>query len=121
MGQTANGFPYPVGTDPVRDGDNAIKALAEAIESHFQTKRINGAVDALGAIGANFVSPTGAAPRAVLIGKWGDDSWAPTVARWNASITSTTPTRVNLRVWDAATGYNMGAGTVVVYDVLLVF
>jgi hypothetical protein len=27
------GWPYPVGTDRVRDGDNAIQALAEAIEA----------------------------------------------------------------------------------------
>lgn len=31
MGTTANGMPYPEGTDKVVDGDNAIRALAEAI------------------------------------------------------------------------------------------
>jgi hypothetical protein len=30
---TANGLPYPVGTDRVMDGDNAIQALAEAIDA----------------------------------------------------------------------------------------
>lgn len=29
-GTTAEGLPYPTGTDKVRDGDNAIKALAES-------------------------------------------------------------------------------------------
>lgn len=29
------GFPYPVGTDRVQDGDNAIQALAEALESRL--------------------------------------------------------------------------------------
>lgn len=31
-GTTTNGLPYPVGTDRVMDGDNAIQALAEAID-----------------------------------------------------------------------------------------
>lgn len=30
--QTAHGFPYPVGTDLLADGDNAIQALAEAVD-----------------------------------------------------------------------------------------
>lgn len=29
---TPNGLPYPVGTDRVADGDNAIRALAEAVD-----------------------------------------------------------------------------------------
>lgn len=33
MAQTAKGFPYPVGTDRVMDGDNAIQALAEAVDT----------------------------------------------------------------------------------------
>lgn len=33
MGTTAKGYPYPEGTDLVVDGDNAIKALAEAIDA----------------------------------------------------------------------------------------
>jgi hypothetical protein len=32
MANTANGLPYPVGTDLVRDGDNSIKALADALQ-----------------------------------------------------------------------------------------
>jgi hypothetical protein len=31
--QTAKGYPYPVGTDRVADGDNAIQALAEAVDA----------------------------------------------------------------------------------------
>lgn len=30
---TTNGLPYPVGTDRVMDGDNAMQALAEAVDS----------------------------------------------------------------------------------------
>ena len=32
---TAKGYPYPVGTDRVMDGDNAIQALAEAVDTHL--------------------------------------------------------------------------------------
>jgi len=32
MGQTTHGLPWPAGTDLVRDGDNAIKALADAVD-----------------------------------------------------------------------------------------
>ncbi len=31
--QTAKGYPYPVGTDRVMDGDDAIKALATAVDT----------------------------------------------------------------------------------------
>jgi hypothetical protein len=37
MATTAGGLPYPVGTDKVRDGDNAIKALAEALDARSVT------------------------------------------------------------------------------------
>jgi len=33
MATTAKGFPYPVGTDRVMDGDDAIKALAEKVDT----------------------------------------------------------------------------------------
>lgn len=33
MGSTKNGYPYPEGTDLVMDGDDAIKALAEAVDT----------------------------------------------------------------------------------------
>lgn len=35
MATTTWGLPYPVGTDKVVDGDNAIKALAEAVEVRY--------------------------------------------------------------------------------------
>lgn len=34
MATTAKGFPYPIGTDRVMDGDDAIKALAEAVGNY---------------------------------------------------------------------------------------
>lgn len=32
---TTHGLPYPVGTDRVMDGDNAMQALAEAVDAHL--------------------------------------------------------------------------------------
>lgn len=39
MGGTTSpyGFPYPTGTDRVMDGDNAMQALAEAVDNHLET------------------------------------------------------------------------------------
>jgi len=33
MANTAKGYPYPVGTDRVMDGDDAIHSLATAVET----------------------------------------------------------------------------------------
>lgn len=35
MANTTNGLPFPVGTDKVVDGDNAIRALAEAVDANL--------------------------------------------------------------------------------------
>jgi hypothetical protein len=35
MGTTTSGLPWPEGTELVRDGDNAIRALAEAVEARM--------------------------------------------------------------------------------------
>jgi len=34
------GFPYPLGSDPVRDGDNVIRSLAEDVETELDTQNI---------------------------------------------------------------------------------
>ena len=39
MGFTAGGLPWPEGTSLVRDGDNAIRSLAEAVETKYGPKR----------------------------------------------------------------------------------
>lgn len=39
-GATAGGLPYPTGTDKVRDGDNAIQALADALQLRGHGLRI---------------------------------------------------------------------------------
>jgi hypothetical protein len=51
---TANGLPYPVGTDRVMDGDDAIKALAQAVDSAVFVAPLMFATHAGGvALGAN--------------------------------------------------------------------
>jgi hypothetical protein len=55
-------WPYPTGTDRVADGDNAIQALAVAIENSFKGTR---------GWGARFATPAGFP---------GDSSWRPLVA-----------------------------------------
>lgn len=37
MGTTADGYPYPEGTDMLPDGDDAIQALAESINLYRAT------------------------------------------------------------------------------------
>lgn len=38
-GATAQGYPYPLATEPVRDGATAIKNLADAVQLRFPIKR----------------------------------------------------------------------------------
>jgi hypothetical protein len=40
MGTTSTGLPYPDGTAPVRDGDNAIKALADELNKRTPWKSV---------------------------------------------------------------------------------
>ena len=42
MGATPSGLPWPEGTDLVRDGDNAMKALAEAVEARMWATGVQG-------------------------------------------------------------------------------
>lgn len=52
-GQTANGLPYPLGTEPVRDGDNAIKALADALQVRGHGLEIQSGIANLTPAGGN--------------------------------------------------------------------
>jgi hypothetical protein len=62
MERTANGLPYPVGTDLVRDGDNAIRALAEAIDGNWVGGQFDAATDGSG----QFRIPTARQPRTIV-------------------------------------------------------
>jgi hypothetical protein len=44
MANTPNGLPYPVGTDKVVDGDNAIRNLATTVDTKVLTRGADGSV-----------------------------------------------------------------------------
>jgi hypothetical protein len=44
MAATTRGYPYPVGTDRVMDGDNAIQALAQAVNDKAGGPTVTGEV-----------------------------------------------------------------------------
>lgn len=94
--QTAKGFPYPVGTDRVMDGDDAIRALAEKIDS---------AVGVMASGQATVVIPSGAfqAPVAVTFPA-GRFATPP-------NVVCTTGSGNFLASWNAvtATGFNLYA------------
>lgn len=59
---TTKGYPYPVGTDRVMDGDDAIKALAEAIDSDALVSKATTLGQTLTGATANNVSWNAASP-----------------------------------------------------------
>lgn len=66
MPNTANlALPYPAGTDAVMAGNDAIQALAEAIDNKIHRGQVTTATDASGDITINH--GLGAAPTAVLV------------------------------------------------------
>lgn len=46
MAQTTNGIPYPIGTDRVMDGDNAMEAIARAVDPSVASTTTTGALSA---------------------------------------------------------------------------
>lgn len=56
MGQTARGFPYPEGTDPVSQGAAAIKKLAEALQANVGRMRFGSVVVPVPSPASNFAS-----------------------------------------------------------------
>jgi hypothetical protein len=55
MATTAGGWPYPLGSEPVRDGDNAIKAVADTAEKRLGTRAVRAArSDLTATTGGNF-------------------------------------------------------------------
>jgi hypothetical protein len=91
MATTAGGLPYPVPTDPVAQGADAIRALAEAIDRHFLTGAFTGNTAANGVLtvtfpGAGFTSaPTVIA--ALQFGAGGTDFTGYLIASTNTGFT----------------------------------
>lgn len=62
MATTAKGYPYPLGTDPLSQGDDMIHSLADFLQLHVPLMRAGQIVVALNASGAFNVALTPALP-----------------------------------------------------------
>jgi hypothetical protein len=118
MATNAAGWPYPVGTDKVVDGDNAIKALADQLMANIVVGRINGALDARGEYTVSSIrAGETRTPKAVMLTVFGDD------ANIGAFIVGMQPVcrtmAVNsftARIWNTQSGFPLPTATVVLID-----
>lgn len=81
MATTPKGYPYPVGTDRVMDGDDAIKALAEAVDSDALYTRAT--TVGQGSLVVNTATPVlwnPAAPNGAALTKTSTSVWTVTKA-----------------------------------------
>jgi len=72
MPNTAGGLPYPLPTDPVKDGATAIQALADALEARGHGQRVEGrsvavTTNASGGFSFTFARAFSSAPPAVTL------------------------------------------------------
>jgi len=88
---TPTRFPYPLGTDPVADGDDAIKALAQAIpQIQSGTATIPaGAVDGVALVTVTFPRAFAAVP-AVVVSSLTPHPTNYQMGVWVGTITTTT-------------------------------
>ena len=77
---TSKGYPFPVGTDRVMDGDDAIRALAEAVDSDSRTSKATTLGQSLTAQANNWVSWNAAAPNECELTKTNAYTWTVTLA-----------------------------------------
>lgn len=82
MANTAKGAPYPVGTDHLVDGDNAIKALADWATTDFiKSSRIDRVIEGNGYLrltpAESFFPTTNPAP-AAIVGTGINEQFRPT-------------------------------------------
>lgn len=66
-------FPYPTGTDRVADGDNAIQALAEAVDDHLSIHAATGTVTLAGTVTGSAAAYRRPGGTVILL----CDFWAP--------------------------------------------
>jgi hypothetical protein len=97
---TAGGLPYPLGTEPVRDGDNAIKNLADAIQLRGGASAVRGAstVTTANASGTGSVGFTGFSASPAVVANSGDSA-----AGIRIDIVNTVLTGFNYRVLNQTT------------------
>lgn len=77
---TSKGYPYPVGTDRVMDGDDAIKALAEAVNADSQWTKATTVGHALTGATATAVQWNAANPNGCALTKTSSTVWTVTIA-----------------------------------------
>jgi hypothetical protein len=107
MATNASGWPYPVGTDAVRDGDNAIKAIADALMANIVLGYTSTAADALGAVTVSSIrAGETRPPRVVIVQTYGDDNGVPMIGKQNPAVRSMGPNTFSVRVWNTGTGSN---------------
>lgn len=81
MANTPKGYPYPVGTDRVMDGDDAIRALAEAVDSDaLYTRATNTGQGPLVVNTATAILWNAAAPNGCALTKTSTSVWTVTKA-----------------------------------------
>jgi hypothetical protein len=117
-GTTPSGLPYPLPTEPVRDGAAAIQALAVAVDRYAsapfcRVTLANAALPGSGATGwgctAEIADPSGAlvaAPAGITVAKAGIY-----VVTFTPNITGTGAVQMSIRVGDPNTGAVIGQGT----------
>lgn len=114
MANTSTGLPYPVGTDKVVDGDNQIKALADALTLQLpqgKLKFFNAAATTNGTGDIAIVTGLGTINGMVAI-LYGSDTVAKTCIRLNGAPAG----QVWLRVF---TGNTPLANTAVSYNAMV--
>ena len=108
MGTTAKGYPYPEGTDLVMDGDDAIKALATAIDTKLPAAMTSGTAD-LGnvtgqATGSKTVTfPVGLFTVAPIGATTGVTSFPSSRGKANSYGSATTTSMIVYAFYDGAT------------------
>lgn len=106
-GTTSKGFPYPLGTEPVADGDDAIKNLAQSVDSKVGVLASGLASVVLSSQIQNSITVTFPAGRFVA---------APNVVATSESgnyvAMSTSPTTTNVLIWASSKTGVSSSGTV---------
>lgn len=113
-GATTNGLPYPLGTEPVRDGDNAIKNLADALDRRgygYRTEARTVVVtpNAAGGFAFNFARPFASGqPICAWTITWAGSNMVPVAGIQNVTLTGASGVACNAMGGQAiTTGFNV--------------
>jgi hypothetical protein len=122
MATTTGGLPYPVGTDLVRDGDNAIQALAVGAEDKYgpgpgslvtQKVRFAGGAQMTGADGRIWVTMPG------VTTLWSGMAGVKTTNKWGARVVQTSGSGALVEVYDLVTGNPIASSAVDLFVIAL--